>query len=316
MKISIVVPIYNSMEYLEKCLNSLIYQTYEDIEILLVNDGSTDGSLDLCEKYKKTDSRIKIINKENGGLSDARNAGLNAASGEYIMFVDSDDYIELDACEKFAGKAAVGQYDIIAGNAKRVDNGKISFVEHGDEVKGANLNGKEFLKLELAANRMNMASCFNMYRRDFIEKNGLGFEKGLLHEDEMFTPRAFLKAQNVISLGESFYNYIIRENSITTKPDKTKNVQDVITICETLQEEYTLLEDEKLQNLLNDHLVNLYLNVFQVARLYRGGYKNLIKKDIVRDRGQTGVNKLRVRIFCLSPKLYYFLNYIRKKFVN
>ena len=96
MKISIIVPIYNVEKYLERCINSLINQTYKNIEIILVNDGSTDNSLIICEKYKNIDSRIILVNKENGGLSDARNVGIDNSSGNYITFIDSDDYIDDD----------------------------------------------------------------------------------------------------------------------------------------------------------------------------------------------------------------------------
>lgn len=97
MKISIIVPIYNCEKYLEQCIGSLVKQTYSDIEIILVNDGSTDSSLSICKKYSETDDRIQVINKKNGGVSSARNVGIKVSTGEYVIFVDADDWLSLDA---------------------------------------------------------------------------------------------------------------------------------------------------------------------------------------------------------------------------
>jgi len=110
--ISIIVPIYNVEIYLEKCLNSIINQTYKNIEILLINDGSSDNSLRICKKYQKKDKRIVLINKKNGGLSSARNAGIDKASGNYLLFIDSDDYIEIDMIEKLYNNIKSNNADI------------------------------------------------------------------------------------------------------------------------------------------------------------------------------------------------------------
>ena len=313
MLFSIIVPIYNSQQYLAKCVDGLTGQTYRDIEIILVNDGSTDSSLEACRSYEKSDPRIKVVDKENGGLSDARNAGTEAAHGEYLMFVDSDDFIEKDACQRFAETAEGGAYDIIAGGAKRLEAKKESLIAHSADIAIKPMSGSGFLKHELGANNMNMAACFNIYKKDFLSENALTFEKGLFHEDELFTPRAYLKARNVISSGIVFYNYVIRDNSITTKTDKTKNARDVIQIVKTLEKEYAALEDETLKNLLNDHLVNLYLNIFQTAGLYKKQYRGLIEKEMLKGKAYSPINRARVPLFCFSPKIYYFLNYIRRK---
>ena len=124
-KISVIVPIYNVEKYLEKCINSIVFQTYKNIEILLIDDGSTDKSSYICEEWKKRDSRINVVHKANGGLSDARNCGLNIASGEYVCFIDSDDYIENDYIEKL--------YKILIENKLRVSQCGINYINENDK---------------------------------------------------------------------------------------------------------------------------------------------------------------------------------------
>jgi glycosyltransferase involved in cell wall biosynthesis len=316
MKISIVVPIYNSVEYLHRCVDSLINQTYKDLEIILINDGSTDESLDICKEYKKTDDRIKIIDKENGGLSDTRNCGIDNATGEYILFVDSDDYIEIETCSEFAKCLEYLNLDIITGDAKRIEGKSITFMKHGSLIKEEIMTGEKLLKHELKSGSMNMAAWLNLYNTEYLRKNKIYYKKGIYHEDELFTPQALLKAKKVMSLDNLFYNYIIRENSITTKPNQTKNAEDILSTCKTLEEVYIKISDSELKALLNDHLVNLYLNIFQVARLYKRKYKYLVDKELLKGKGHTRINKIRIRLFCFSPKLYYFLNFIRKKMIN
>ena len=137
-KISIVVPIYKVEQYLDKCVNSLVNQTYKEIEILLVDDGSPDRSPKMCDKYAQEDPRIKVIHKVNGGLSDARNFGLKEVVGEYVLFVDSDDYIDVDTCEKFVSIMKDNKPDIVVGNAYRLENNKKYPMKH-------NLNTNEIM---------------------------------------------------------------------------------------------------------------------------------------------------------------------------
>ena len=116
-KISIIVPVYKVEKELDRCVQSLLKQTYKNLEIILVDDGSPDHCPILCDQYALEDERIRVIHKKNGGLSDARNAGLNLATGEYVLYVDSDDYIELDTCERFIKAAGNQKIDIVVGNA-------------------------------------------------------------------------------------------------------------------------------------------------------------------------------------------------------
>lgn len=311
MKISIVVPIYNVEQYLERCIDSLIGQTYDDIEIILVNDGSADSSLDICKRYEQLDKRVILINKANGGLSDARNSGLKKATGEYVLFVDSDDFVDQRACEWFA-KKTTGCPDVISGNAKVINGDKITFMRRSmldvDEC-----DGRRFLERELSNGTMYMAAWLNLYKCSFLKSNNLFFEKGLLHEDEEFTPRVFLKARKVKSINFDFYNYVIRENSISNNKDLSKNAEHLYSTLYKLEKIYDVIEDENLKKLLKNSLVDKYLNMFQMLKNTKsktsiGFDVKFLKRNAFSER-----NKGKVRLFSINKTLYYWVNRLQKK---
>lgn len=311
--ISIVVPVYKVEEYIEKCVNSLLDQTYKNIEIILVNDGSPDKCPDICDMYSEEYSQIKVIHKENGGLSDARNVGLNAANGEYVMFVDSDDYIDLNTCELFLDTIGSSKPDIVVGNAKRIEGTSITEMKHKYETQGRMVTGEEYLKEELKSQTMYMPVWLNLYRRSFLKENNLEFKVGILHEDEQFTPRAFLKAKSVIGTDILFYNYLIRDGSITMQKDLSRNAVHLIQTCYELEYIYKKVADDELRAMLYDNLITKYLYAFQIGRLYRSEYRELIRKDFMNKEVYHKKTKLKVRLFCFNDKLYYKINSIEKK---
>ncbi|MGR5861197.1 MULTISPECIES: glycosyltransferase [unclassified Bacillus cereus group] len=312
-KISIIVPVYMVEKYIEKCIDSLINQTYKNIEIILVNDGSLDGCPEICNNYAKNDSRIKVINKKNGGLSDARNAGLREAIGKYILFVDSDDYIEKDTCECFISTIKEREVDVVVGNAKKIENDNLSFMKHSNSQEDQIFTGEQYLAAELKAGTMYMAAWLNLYNRDFLLNNKLEFKVGLLHEDEQFTPRVFLRAEKVIGTNVIFYNYLIRNGSITTTKNKLKNAEHIIRTCKELEQIYCKIKNDELRNLLNDNLVDKYLNIFQVASLHKKENSHLLDEEFLINKAYTAKNKLRVALFRASKTLYFALNKSMKK---
>lgn len=308
MMFSIIVPVYKVEKYLEKCVFSLINQTFKDIEIILVDDGSPDNCPVMCDDFALSDSRIRVIHKTNGGLSDARNAGLSVARGEYVFFVDSDDYIEVTTCEKFQ-KFTCQNIDIIVGQAL-VENGNCE-LKHINAVEQI-FEGKEYLLKALEEKKAPMAAWLNVYRRKFLIDNQLSFKLGILHEDEQFTPRAFLAANTVIVTDIAFYHYIIRSGSIMTTPDKRKNIIDIYNTCCELEEIYLKLENEQLKKYLLDSLVSKYLSIFQLGKLHRYG-KTYVHKDFVKRNVFCKRTRKKVFLFCFSPRLYYYINILTKK---
>lgn len=311
-EISIVIPVYNVEKYLKRCVDSVRNQTFSDIEIILVDDGSTDKSGYMCDEFANKDLRIQVIHKANGGLSDARNAGLKKATGRYVLFVDSDDSIDRETCEQFIRAIELKNADIIVGNARKIHRDSIIKMSHTDTNQRVR-SGKEYLEIELENNTMYMAAWMNLYKREFLISKELWFKKGRLHEDEEFTPRCFLKATTVLGTPIEFYNYFIRENSITTKKDLLPNSLDLIKTCNELERIYNLLDDGRLKDLLMDSLVIRYLNAFQIGKLYKRKNKKYFSKKFLKNKSATGRNKVKVCLFYISPSIYYFINACEKK---
>lgn len=213
--ISIIVPIYNVEQYLSKCIDSIVNQTYKHIEILLVNDGSTDNSEEICLAYANKDSRIRYFKKENGGLSDARNYGISRAKGDYLAFIDSDDFIHSEfiqrlheAIERENALVAVAGYD-------RVDASGHFLTAEPLPTNQAVLSGRNVCKKLLEADGHRFVVAWNkLYKKELFED--FRFEKGKIHEDEYFTYRLLYELEKVAIVQECLYYYVDRENSITT----------------------------------------------------------------------------------------------------
>lgn len=315
---TIIVPVYKVELYLDRCVSVLLNQTFENIEIILVDDGSPDNCPSLCDAYANADSRVRVVHKKNGGLSDARNVGIIEATGKYIIFIDSDDYIDIDACERLIPYTVNG-FDIIQIDAfieyENLENrrGTINPTSYGI-LKWANSDkiylGQEFLKSGLEKRCMPMNSWLYVFRRFFLIEFGLKFKFGILHEDEQFTPRALLKAKTVINPGIQMYHYIIREGSITQSKDLRKNCADLYDTCWELAHSFNDIE-QNLRDRFYDVLVTKYLSIFYVGKIYRYG-KEYIHKDFVKLYAKSRRNKLKARVFCFSPRIYCYTNLILK----
>lgn len=302
MKFSIIVPVYKVEQYLERCVQSLLHQTYHDIEIILVDDGSPDRCPQMCDDYARIDARVKVVHKVNRGLSDARNVGIRVASGDYLIFVDSDDYIELNACEQLALFTDT-EYDVIIADAF-VEGGSLNLTHI--ETKDA-MTGEEYLKRAYQSECAPMAAWLNVIRRTFLMKNELFFKEGILHEDEEFTPRLLLKAHHVICSNVHFYHYVIRDDSITTKSNKKKNAEDLYNTCIELQTLYKTIQDRELRNYLLNSLVDKYLSLFNAGRIYQYGRKHYHKQFMLAN-AKFPRTLCKVALYYISPKLYCWVN--------
>ena len=211
--ISVIVPSYNVAPYLERCVNSLAGQTYTDLEIILVDDGSTDDTGKLCDKIADSDSRIKVIHKENGGLSDARNAGIDVATGEFYSFIDGDDFIEHDTYEVMMKEMNDPQVSIVAGGFIVTDvqgNTRISMSPERQYLT----KEEAFMDLLGGKNYITQSSCNKLFRSSLFEK--IRYKKGILNEDMEILPRLLDVSNDVVLLNKAVYHYIKKPGSITT----------------------------------------------------------------------------------------------------
>lgn len=221
--VSIIVPVFNVAQYLERCLISLTGQTYKNIEIILVDDGSTDSSGVLCDIWQSKDSRIKVFHKTNGGLSDARNYGLQRASGEYICFIDSDDWCDerfievmLEALMDTASDIVECDYLCTGGSEPIRDSGRVPY---DYEVFTGNECFRQFL-----TNHFFVSVCNKIYRKEIL--NNRLFRKGVYHEDEFWTYQIFSNARRACRLHYTGYFYYQRHGSIVHSKPSQKRITD------------------------------------------------------------------------------------------
>ena len=216
-KVSIIVPVYNCEKYLKRCLDSLVMQTLENIEIICINDGSTDKSLDILKEYE---SNIVIINQENQGQSIARNKGLEVAKGEYIGFVDSDDWVDTDYFEKLYKTAKKHDTDIAATGIVRLNNFNKKFhIKFSEEIITDDVN-KKFQLCDVP----DKSYVWNkIYKRKELLNNKLKFVENLIYEDCIFTPQALHKLNKLVTVPDTYYYYWRRANSTVTLRNKKSN---------------------------------------------------------------------------------------------
>lgn len=315
--LSVVIPVYKVEDVLPRCIDSIVNQTYKKLEIILVNDGSPDNCGKICDQYANQDSRIKVIHKLNGGLSDARNEGIKSANGDYIAFVDSDDYIVQNAFEILIKEAKSYNLDIVLGNAVIVkENCKNKPLMREKSFKNEIMTGIEYMCESIKQDSFHVCAWLNLYKKDLIIKNKLFFQKGLLHEDEEWTPRVFLEANRVKYIDFQFYMYVIREDSIMTKKDKTKNGLDILETCYKLENIYKKKLGKQEFKTMSGYLGEIFLGGIYVGKLHRNDYKEYIKKSFILGKANNFKMLIKSMIFLLNINLYVKVNDSTKRLMG
>lgn len=242
--ISVIVPVYKVEEYLSRCVDSLLNQTYENLQVILVDDGSPDNSGTICDAYAGQDSRVKVIHKVNGGLSSARNAGIDAAQGDYLSFVDSDDWLEPDSYEHMMAAAlqhdvklvCAGRYDVNSETGVR----KLGLCPPRDEV----ISGTELARRIFVWDNIDSAACDKLYHRSLFRQ--IRYPLGVVSEDVPTTYRIALDAGNVAMCAKPIYNYFHRAGSISTAAVSEKTFhfsQHTAKIYPYIRENYPEIAD-------------------------------------------------------------------------
>lgn len=238
--ISIIVPIYNAEITLKKCVDSLVNQSYKDIEILLINDGSTDNSSSICQEYADKYASVLYFSKENSGVSDTRNYGLNKAKGEYIMFVDSDDFVDTTICECLKNSATLNGSDLVAcGYKVSIGDGYENVIEPCLDKAFKEKNYNHFL---LNVNNVMGSSCRLLIKRDLT--NGCKFDENIkICEDLLFTLEIVSKSDKISVVNEYLYNYNLDEIANLTKYFKSNFIKDYLLFVKKLEQILTIDKD-------------------------------------------------------------------------
>jgi len=304
--ITIVVPVYNTEKYLDRCITSIINQTFKDIEIILINDGSTDNSLKIMYEYASKDDRIKIIDQVNKGLSATRNTGIKAANGRYILHIDSDDWIEPDMCEVMYKKANKYDADIVTSHVY-FDYPNKTILKKEPYKKTGNFN--DFLMTFTVKRGIN--SVWNkLIKRDlYLSHNIKHFEDISLGEDSSALLRLIVFARTIVTVNKAFYHYDIKTSSMTGNTQK--NVLEYLNSLSKVEEFYR-------QNGINNYLfpllrlkiayINLYGNMHNTADAYMK-----LKEKFIADIKPIMSNSYFNRL-CLKYKCFFLLYAILIKF--
>lgn len=313
-KISVIVPVYNSIECLEKCVRSLCAQTYANLEILLIDDGSTDGTAELVEELAKTDSRILIHHKKNGGASSARNAGISLAKGDYLAFADSDDYLEPYVYEKLQRALAMGAYPVAQISRDEVD-------EDGKRLPDVCIPPKrewfcasaDFIR-ELLLHQGDCSFCTKLFPREVFGAHR--FPEGELNEDFRLLVEILQEITGIVILPEQGYHVVARKSSTTrtrTKDSFSRVFTDIVENADRMQ----ALVDEKYPNLhayavrFNlyqrlDYLLHVPISQMREDNFFYRGVKTYLRghvSDTLKNPYLTKKNKVYLLLFTAAPKL-------------
>ena len=307
-KVSVIVPVYNVEKYLKKCLDSLVNQTLKDIEIIVVNDGSPDNSQEIIDKYVKKYKNVKSYIKENGGLSSARNYGLKYAKGEYIAFVDSDDWVEVDMYEKMYKKAIKNHFDIVVCDT-------VEFYESGKTIyKKSNLKYSDNdIKNYIISPPM---ACTRLYKRKIF--NDIKFEEKIFYEDLNLNPSLAIKITKVAFVEEGLYYYLQRTGSIMYQKEFSDKLLDIFKVLNNNYKNLKKIYPDEIEYLYITHLLRTATLRFldykdskkelnKINRIMKDRFSNWRKNQYYKNSSF----KLKLICYLASKKQYLILKILK-----
>ncbi len=260
MKYSIIVPVYNVSKYISKCLASIKQQSYDNFEVIIVNDGTTDNSMEMITPFVKKDKRFKVYNKENGGLSDARNFGVQYACGDIILFVDGDDYIDQDLLLKLDEEFQKSRDIDVVRLQLRLVNDEGTVLEQPQYYVFSNLDAISAYPILIKNVYVDVAWGY-AYRKDFFINNKFAYAKGKINEDFGLTHLILLKANHLSSISYIGYNYVQREGSIMNSKNRGQNLRKVYDTLYHIDNYIQILKNDTSIPLSNKKiLINYLLN--------------------------------------------------------
>lgn len=311
--ISVIVPIYNVECYLNKCIESIIRQTYFNIEIILVDDGSTDGCPEICDQYMKKDSRIKVIHKKNGGLSDARNAGLDLANGDYYVFVDSDDYIEENMIEVLYKRAVFDKVKLVLCNYYNVNDEGIANMAY--EVRDSVLTQDGFWHLKYSIG-FGVVAWNKIYHKSLFEK--VRFKFGKLNEDAFILHEIIEQCDRISLVSNCLYYYVQRNNSIMGNKYNVRRLDNVE--ASLIRSDYFWGKNKFYFSLLSDlcalyELANSYTKLdfsIETNKIRFQELKKRLRENVKRNKSNLSFkNKIGFKLFFVNEKIYLTLKNLK-----
>lgn len=314
-KVSVIVPVYNIENYIEGCIKSLISQTYNDIEIILVDDGSTDNSLNVCEQFAGIDNRIKIVNKANGGLSSARNAGIDVATGDYIIFVDGDDYIAANTLLELVSQIEKYDADIVQfGYVETNVDYSNQVCEPVSTTELVNDTHEMFKRLYSIGGEAASA-CTKLYKVYLFDS--LRFKEGINNEDEQMITFMLQKAQSVLYTDFKPYYYVTRQGSIINSRFSKKKL-DIIDILEERKLQLAKLGFNDFLQTENNRIFLTLINLWCESKTAKDAENNKIISDKIKEfvKNENVTLSLKFNIIyklCKLNNRFVYLYYIYKK---
>ena len=312
--VSVVIPVYNVEAYLRECVDSVLAQTMQDFEIILVDDGSTDNSGRMCDAYALQDFRVRVIHQENGGLSVARNTGLDAADGTYVYFLDSDDYIEPYSMEDLLNLAEKEQADVVFFDASvfftDCEPDPNVYQYHRSRDYGVR-NGRQMLLELLDTDEYRTAVPLMLFRREYMLAYQLRFRPGLLHEDELFTFYVYHADGKVVHCHEELYARRMRPASIMTGSSMCRRYESIYAIYAELSQLYRQkkIRDEAGRRYLarmSRSVLGKYRHLSEEDQLAFADKQNKFKKDVLSNGGYRD-HKLKIKCSSGVRRFWYRL---------
>lgn len=296
--ISVIVPCYNVEQYLPKCVDSIVNQTYTNLEIFLVDDGSPDRCGDMCDEYAQQDKRIKVIHKENGGLSDARNVAIDVATGEYIVFVDSDDYCALDYVETLYKLVAENDAQMGVTWHKCFDEGTVPTADTHEGKILKLFTAEEALRSMFYQKDFDTAAWAKIYHRSLFD--GIRYPKGWLFEDLPTTYRLMQRCRKVAFTNYMSYYYLIRKSSIEGAPFNPAKYESCRNIIKQLKRDRSFMP-KNIQKAMNCRIVSLAFHILLDVPKAQSEKRNILMKEIKQLRIGVILDKkarLKTRVAC------------------
>lgn len=311
--ISVIVPVYNIENYVDRCVESIVKQTYKNLEIILVDDGSSDRSACICDQWKERDTRIKVIHKRNGGLSDARNTGIKSATGNYYSFVDGDDMLDSQMIEKLYNALISANADVSMCRMEKIEQFKRYATREflDNNISKIELDGVGAIRL-LLREKIDCSACLKLYKKEMF--SNLEFPYGKTNEDFVLMYKLFYKTQKIIYISDILYYYYFRENSITSSSFSEKQFDKIDNCIEML--EYIKFNLPEIKNEAYYYLQkqSLYLLktlcITGLEKQYRNRYKQIrriLKENSIRIIKSNWFSlKEKMMIICITwfPGLY------------